>query len=96
MTGIEPQPWDYKFYTLHSQPQRIPDEARIHEEEILSWYWFLKTSRFHCICPIKNLKTCLPTLIFKQITPNLENSICTPWNIYPPNLSSIDVIVFEL
>ena len=50
--------------------------------------------QFHYVFPIKNKKNSLLTLIFKQITPNLEESICTPWNTCPPNLRLINVIVF--
>ena len=59
-------------------------------------YIWDEEKQFHCVFPIRNKKNSLLTLIFKQITPNLEESVCTPWNTSPPNLRLIDVIVFEL
>ena len=62
----------------------------------IDFYVWDEEKQFHCVFPIKNKKNSLLILIFKQIAPNLEESVCTPWNICPPNLRLIDVIVFEL
>ena len=66
------------------------------EGKILIFYVWDEEKQFHCVFPIKNKKNSLLALIFTQITPNLEEFVCTPWTICPPNLSSISVIVFEL
>ena len=65
-------------------------------KESIDFLRMYEEKQFHCVFPIKNKKNSLLALIFKQITPNLGESICTPWNIFPPNLRLIDVIVFEL
>ena len=66
------------------------------ESKILIFYVCDEEKQFHCVFPIKNKKNSLLTLIFKQITPNLEESVCALSNTCPPNLREIDVIVFEL
>ena len=66
------------------------------ESKILIFYVCDEEKQFQCVSPIRNKKNSLLALIFKQITPNLEESVCTPWNTFPPNLRVIDVIVFEL
>ena len=43
----------------------------------------------------RTVKNSLLTLLFKQITLNLEESVCTPGSICPPNLSSINVISYK-
>ena len=63
---------------------------------IMIFMYATKRSRFHCKCPIKNKKNSLLALIFKQIAPNLAESVCAPCKISTPNLSSIDATVFEL
>ena len=56
------------------------------ESKILNFYVCDEEKQFYCVFPITNKKNSLLTLIFKQITPNLEESICTPWHTCPPNL----------
>ena len=62
----------------------------------IDFYVCDEEKQFHCVFPIKNKKNSLLALIFKQIRPNLEESVCTPLNTFPPNLRLIDVIAFEL
>ena len=66
------------------------------ESKILIFDVCDEEKQFHCEFPIKNKKNSLLALIFKQITPNLAESVCAPWNTFPPNLRLIDVVVFEL
>ena len=82
LSGNDPQSQDYKFYTLHSQPKGIQIEEKFMRKkscyDIDFFTYVMKRSRFHCKCPIKNNKNSLLALIFKQIAPNLEESVCTP------------------
>ena len=55
------------------------------KSKVLIFYVWDEEKQFHCVFPIRNKKNSLLTLIFKQITPNLEESVCTPWNTSPPN-----------
>ena len=49
----------------------------IRKQNIDFFYLCDEEKQFHCVFPIKNKKNSLLALIFKQITPNLEESVCS-------------------
>ena len=87
---------DYQAIEREKMKTEINKVMTSSESKILIFDVCDEENQFLCICPIENKKNCLLTLIFPQILPNLEESVYTPCNICPPNLSLIDFIVLEL